>query len=1267
MPRYHCLYLPGTEIAPPLLNTVATNEKKNHPFMGGKISGAGRAGLCCFILILLTLYGPLTAPAQQPVLVSMKNKDVMTGNGNSDQPSFSANGRYVAFQSRASDLVAQKDDNSDSDVFVRDLQTGTNILVSVRHLGDATGNDGSYNPMLSADGRYVAFQSDAKDLVANDTNFVSDVFVRDLQTGTTIMVSTNFAGTGSGNGSSGGAVISANGRVVTYLSQATNLIPNYTSSYANPFDVYAKDLQTGTAYLVSVNSAGTGGGNSRSDFVSFGRIHQYYRSVISADGRFVVFQSGATNMVSIPHNIGQQNIFMRDLQTGTTTLISVNAAGTEGASGYSSEPIISADGRYVVFQSLAANIVSINDTNNAYDLFIRDTQTNTTKLVTYNSAGNATANAGISAEHVISADGRFIAFTGFASDHVANDNNNKLDVFVRDMVAGVTKLVSIDRTNSTSGNGISSGPVISGDGRFVAFQTDATDVVSTNENNVATDVYLRDLSTNTTTLLSANKDGTGAGNRGGLTPTISPNGKIVAFVSSSSNLTDYYTPNFSNVFAIAVSGSARFDPNQYSISEQNGEITITVKRNAPNNGPATINIVAGNGTATAGPDFTPLMETLSFNTGEDSKTVILHIKDDTTDEWDETVNLIISDFADDGPGALGTATLTITDNDSPPSLSINDVTVTEGTGPGGIAVFNVSLSQISGKEISVALTPGTITAQSGVDFVLDFNKLTIAPGQLSADISIPVTGDTLDEFDETFTLTISNPANATILRGQATGTILDNDPPPSITITNIGVAEGNSGTSNLNFTVRLSTISGKTVAVDYATEDVTATAVTDYVAKSGTLTFISGERNKTLTVLVNGDTMSENNETFNVNLTNSQNATIADGQGTGNIINDDGAGVQFSSDSFSFSEDAWQGEIVVIRTGDITQPLTVDYITTDQSALTPCQINNTGFAAERCDYATAAGTLRFASGELSKIILIPPINDSYIEGPETFTISLRNAQGASLVTSTATVTIVDNDPYEATRNPINDQEFFVKAQYIDFLGRAPEPAGLIFWMNRMNNCPAGQICDRTDTAKRFFESDEFKERGYYVYKLYDVVLGRQPTYVEFVPDVARLNGPQTPAEQRLGKDAYLQDLINKQDFRNLYGQFLNQTGTQVLNAAAAAGFVDALIARAGITPASRQTLVDNLASGARTPAQTLEDFILTPEISEVGTKFYDRAIITMQYFGFLRRSPDAGGFNFWWNRVATQGSPQYHDYRELINNFLRSDEYNFRFAFIPAP
>jgi hypothetical protein len=382
------------------------------------------------------------------------------------------------------------------------------------------------------------------------------------------------------------------------------------------------------------------------------------------------------------------------------------------------------------------------------------------------------------------------------------------------------------------------------------------------------------------------------------------------------------------------------------------------------------------------------------------------------------------------------------------------------------------------------------------------------------------------------------------------------------------------------------------------------------------------------------------------------------------------ATVALSSATYSINEGDATGFLVVTvnRTGSNTAAISVDFATSDISSLTPCQTNNSGAASDRCDYGSAAGTVRFAAGDSTpKIIQIPIVNDAYVELGETFTITLRNAQGASLGTSIATATIIDNDAQSATTNPINAQDFFVKQQYIDFLGRVAEPAGFAFWMDRMTNCPAGQVCDRVDTAKRFFESDEFKERGFYVYKLYDALLGRFPLYAEFVSDVARLNGPQTPAEQRLGKDAYLLDFMNKTEFKNLYDQYLTADHTRAKDAGSASTFVDALCNKAGVTPASKSQLIANLQNGSRDPAHTIEDFILTPEINGDGTKFYDRARIVMQYFGFLRRSPDTPGFNFWWNRVATPGSPQFHDYRELVNNFLRSDEYNFRFAFIPAP
>ncbi|MBD0373972.1 MAG: DUF4214 domain-containing protein, partial [Pyrinomonadaceae bacterium] len=248
------------------------------------------------------------------------------------------------------------------------------------------------------------------------------------------------------------------------------------------------------------------------------------------------------------------------------------------------------------------------------------------------------------------------------------------------------------------------------------------------------------------------------------------------------------------------------------------------------------------------------------------------------------------------------------------------------------------------------------------------------------------------------------------------------------------------------------------------------------------------------------------------------------------------------------------------------------------------------------------------------------------------------------------------------QNPIDDQAFFIRQQYIDFLGRVPDAAGFQFWMSRMSgNCPAGQICDRIDTSQRFFQSDEFQERGFYVYRLYDALLGRLPRYTEFVGDGARLNGFQTVAEQRASKDAYLFDFVNRQEFKALYGQYLTPDSTRAVDPT---GFVNALCARAGITPASKQTLINNLQSGARTPAQTLEDFILTPEISAVGSRFYDRGFITMQYFCYLRRSPEQAGFDFWQGQLIGPTAPHKGDYRFMVGGFLQSDEYRFRFALI---
>src|SRR5215207_6112787 len=232
------------------------------------------AFVTAFVLLVAS-----TTSGQQAVLVSVNPAGTNGGNGNSLKPSMSADGRFVAFESQASDLTSLSDTNGASDIFVRDQQTGVTTLVSVNAAGTASANGLSGNAFISADGRFVAFESRATDLVAlGDTNNQTDVLVRDLQTGVTTLVSVNNAGDGSGNAISQAPVISANGRRVVFQSNASNLtLINDTN---NQTDVFVRDLQLGTTILASVNGAGTSSGIGRSSLTSL--------RVVSDDGRFVV-------------------------------------------------------------------------------------------------------------------------------------------------------------------------------------------------------------------------------------------------------------------------------------------------------------------------------------------------------------------------------------------------------------------------------------------------------------------------------------------------------------------------------------------------------------------------------------------------------------------------------------------------------------------------------------------------------------------------------------------------------------------------------------------------------------------------------------------------------------------------------------------------------------------------------------------------------------------------------------------------------------------
>lgn len=391
----------------------------------------------------------------------------LQADGPSAYPALSADGRYVAFESAATNLVVG-DTNFSPDVFVRDLWTGNVERASVA-TGGGQGNGASTFAALSADGRYVSFQSLATNLVSGDTNVVQDVFVHDRITGTTERVDLSTAGTQANKISYAGNV-SADGRYVSFMSLASNLVtPDYTST----LDCFVRDRVAGTTIRVS-NAAAGGPGNLHS-----------YSPLLSADGRYVAFHSAASNIVTGDGN-GTVDVFLYDMLAGTNELVSLSSSGVQGdfASSFASP---SSDGRFVAFHSIATNLVP-GDTNLLQDVYLRDRQLGTTQRL---SLGLAAAEPDADCAWVVlSADGSHACFESAATNLVAGDTNAVTDVFVVDCAGGGIERASVSSAGLQA-DGPSLGTALSADGRWVAFASSATNLVAGDTNGVD-DVFLRD-------------------------------------------------------------------------------------------------------------------------------------------------------------------------------------------------------------------------------------------------------------------------------------------------------------------------------------------------------------------------------------------------------------------------------------------------------------------------------------------------------------------------------------------------------------------------------------------------------------------------------------------------------------------------------------------------------------------------------------------------------------------------------------------------------
>jgi len=386
-------------------------------------------------------------------------------------PVLSADGRYVVFRSSATDLVVG-DTNATWDVFIRDRLNGTTERVSVDSSGsEAIGPSGLYGIAISADGRYVVFESFASNLVGGDTNGARDIFLRDRQTGTTERISVDSNGA-QANANSLHPSITPDGRFISFCSNATNMVP---SDNNGQMDVFIRDRLNGTTELVSVSTAGVLG-NGLSELPS-----------MSADGRYVAFGSAATNLGPLDTN-GYVDVFVRDRQIGLTTRVSRNSLGIQG-NGHSDFPCISTDGRYVAFMSQATNLVP-GDTNAFEDIFINDRMTAMTVRVSVGTGG-VEANGDCS-EPSFSADARYLAFQSSATNLVPNIPPSVIGrIYVRDLPNGTNELESLATNGAAPSNGGCAEGWISADGRYVSFRSNATDLVA-GDTNGSMDVFIHD-------------------------------------------------------------------------------------------------------------------------------------------------------------------------------------------------------------------------------------------------------------------------------------------------------------------------------------------------------------------------------------------------------------------------------------------------------------------------------------------------------------------------------------------------------------------------------------------------------------------------------------------------------------------------------------------------------------------------------------------------------------------------------------------------------
>jgi len=412
------------------------------------------------------------------------------------------------------------------------------------------------------------------------------------------------------------------------------------------------------------------------------------------------------------------------------------------------------------------------------------------------------------------------------------------------------------------------------------------------------------------------------------------------------------------------------------LAEDGGAATLTATLSNRSYQNVTVNF-GYTGTATGGGTDYSSSASITINAGSLSNTATVTGVNDLLDENDETVIVDISGVTNGSENGTQQVTATITDDDDPTSITVNDPTVTEGDGAAVNLNFTITLYEISGKTITVDYATSAGTATAGTDYTsITTSTLTFNPGDVSKTVTVEIAGDLIDEANETLYLNLSNSTNATIADTQGLGTITDNDPLPGLSVNDVTVTEGNSGTDDAVFTVTLSAVSGKTVTVDYTTANNTAASGSDYTSISNTLTFNPGVTAQQITVTVNGDVLDEEDETYYINLSGASNANISDTQGIGTITDDDGAPtVTLSLTGSPFDESGGTATVTATLSAESGKTATVN-------------LGFSGTATNITDYTRSNTSITINAGSTTGSITLTGVNESDDDDNETVIVDM---------------------------------------------------------------------------------------------------------------------------------------------------------------------------------------------------------------------------------------------------------------------------------------